>query len=389
MAQATQITPQQAAQMNLQARALVLGNAVNMIQQIASISVDPASQPVVNIAPRNVGLIKGFIVEVNGTIANTGMTTAATLTGFGAWNVLSNIVFQDLNNQTRIQTTGWHIALLNSAKQGFGFGGAYAPNLPADFGNNWTVQSAPASIAAGASSAVRQIYYVPLAYSAADLRGAIYANVVNATMNLQLTVNATPVAASGDPVPEVYVGNTGGWSGNVTVTVYQVYLDQLPFANTDQGRVPVLPAQDLSTIYELKQTTLTGMAQNQDFPYAYANFRDFLSTTAVYNRAGTLGTGADVNYWSLTSANFTNLFKFTPEIAALYARSVFMADPPDGCYFFDHMALTGRTINTVQFGNMELNLNAATIATGGSLLVGTEAFANVTMLTGASSLSAG
>lgn len=384
MGQPTQLSPAQLQQVNMQARMAVLANAVQMIQQISSQSVTPSAQNILNIPPRNVGLIQGFIIEVNGTMNNPGGGAAA-ITQFGAANVLSNITFQDLNNQIRINTPGWHMALLNSAKQGFGYGGAYSPNLPINFGNNWTVQSAPAAPAAAADAAVRMIYYVPLAYTADDLRGAIYASVTNATMNLQLTINPTPGVAAGDATLAVYSGQAVTWKAatQVTVTVYQVYLDQIP---RGQDGTVILPPLDLNTIYQLQQTTLTGMAVGTDFPYAYANYRDFLSTIAVYDNAGTLNVGSDINYWSLVSANFTQLFKYTPEIAALFARSVFMADPPKGVYYFDHRR---RPINTQQFGNMELNLNASAVTAGATLLVATEAFAQIQTLQGASSLSAG
>ena len=384
MGQQTQLSQAQLQQVNMQARMADLANAVQMIQQISSQSVTPSAQNILNIPPRNVGLIQGFIIEVNGTMNNPGGGAAA-ITQFGAANVLSNITFQDLNNQIRINTPGWHMALLNSAKQGFGYGGAYSPNLPINFGNNWTVQSAPAAPAAAADAAVRMIYYVPLAYTADDLRGAIYASVTNATMNLQLTINPTPGVAAGDATLAVYSGQAVTWKAatQVTVTVYQVYLDQIP---RGQDGTVILPPLDLNTIYQLQQTTLTGMAVGTDFPYAYANYRDFLSTIAVYDNAGTLNVGSDINYWSLVSANFTQLFKYTPEIAALFARSVFMADPPKGVYYFDHRR---RPINTQQFGNMELNLNASAVTAGATLLVATEAFAQIQTLQGASSLSAG
>lgn len=379
-----QLTPMELHQINMQARMTVLANAVEMTQQIASLSVDPSQQNIINIPPRNVGLIKGFIVEVNGTFNNPGGGTA-NRTELGAYNVLSNVQFQDLNNQVRINTPGWHIGLLNCAKQGFGYGGAYSPNLPANFGNNWTVQSLASTVGTGADAAVRVMYYVPLAYAADDLRGSIYAGVVNATMNLQLTINTTPGVAAGDATNAVWTDEAVTWKAGtqVTVTVYQVYLDQLP-ADGKGGKV--LPFLDLNTIYELKQTTLTGMNVGNDYPYPYANYRDFLSTIAVYDNGGTLNVGSDINYWSLVSANFTQLFKITPEIAALQARQTFMADPPKGVYYFDHRR---RPINTIQFGNMELNLNASVVNANAALLVATEAFAEIQQLIGGASLSAG
>lgn len=368
--------------LNAQARAIVAGNAIKMKQQIYSNAVNPNTSPILNIAPRNVGVILGFIVEVSGTILNTA-AAGLTRTGLGSANILKNITFTDLNNVQRINTSGAHVALLNSARNGFGFGGAYAPNLPMSFGNNWGPFAAPATIAIGANTgAVKHTYYVPLAYSGSDLRGAIYAAVVNATMNLQLTIQDAPCVTATDPLEAVYSGNAAAdWSGNVQVNVYQVYLDQLPMS---QG-VPILPFSDLNTIYDLKKTTQIGMAVGQDFPVAYANFRQFLSTMPIFDNGGTYNSGSDINYFALTAANSTNIFKVSPDIAALEARNTFMADPPPGVYYFDHRE---RPIDTITFGNMELVLNASTVNANAQLVVCYEAFQQVSQLPVSSSLAA-
>jgi hypothetical protein len=373
--------------LNQAQRNAVLQNAVEMTQIISSQTVDPAAQNVLNIQPRNVGLIKGFIVEVTATVKN-GPTGAINRTGFGSSNLVRNFQFNDLNNYVRVNTSGFHMALLNSARQGWGFGGAYANNLAMGYGNNWDVNSAAATLAANAESEVRHIYYVPLAYSGDDLRGAVYAGVVSATMNLQITLNANPVSAAGvDPLNAIYAGQAdAGYKAatKVAVTVYQVYLDQLPIMNGG----PILPMYDLNTVYELKSSALTGLSAGQDFPIPYSNFRDFLSTTVIFDNGGTYNVGSDVNYFSLTSANFTNLFKLTPEIVALRARQVFMADPPAGVYYFSHRE---RPINTLSFGNMELNVNASTVNANAQAVALFEMFSQVSQLAGpaASSLPAG
>jgi hypothetical protein len=369
---------------NAQARAIVTGNAIKLNQQIYSQSINPATTPQVNIQPRNVGLILGFIVEVTGTILNTA---AAQLnrTDFGSANILKNVSFTDLNNVTRINTTGWHLALLNSARQGFGFGGAYAPNLPMNFGNNYSPFSGPATIAVGANTGlVRHTYWVPIAYSQNDLRGGIYAAIVNATMNLALTLNTTPCVGAvpaADPIGAVYSNNAAGnWQGNIQVNVNQVYLDQLPVGQNG----PILPLMDLNTIYDLKYTTQNGLAVGQDFPVSYANFRQFLSTVMVYDNGGSFNAGTDLNYLALTAANSTNLFKLTPNIAALQARQTFMADPPPGVYYFDHR---DRPIDTLTFGNMQAVVNPITVNAGAQLFVGYESFQQTNQLPAASSLS--
>jgi hypothetical protein len=370
--------------MNINNRNIVVGNSQRICQQIFSGAVNPNTQPIVNVSPRNVGLLLGFIVEVEGGVTN-GATDTATRTGLGSANVVQNFTFNDLNNVQRINTTGWHIAMLNSARQGFGFGGAYAPNLPMGFGNNWTPFSGPATIAGAATGTVKHTYHVPIAYSPTDLRGAIYSAIVNATMNLQITIanNDQLFVGTTGVLNAAYSGNAnGGWTNNVQVTVYQVYLDQLPVANG----APILPMMDLNTIYDLKNTTQSGIVANQDFPVSYANFREFLSTMPVFDNGDQFNAGSDVNTWALTAANSFNLFKVSADIAALEARQTFMADPPAGVYYFDHRR---KPINTITFGNMELNLNASTVNSGARLVVGFESFQNTTQIPVSGSLDAG
>lgn len=379
---ASQNSAMQAMQQNAAARAIVLANSVLMIQQLPAQTVTVSNQNVLSFVPQNVGLTLGFLVEVTAGVTN-GATNTATLTGFGASNLVNQITYTDLQNLQRVQTTGYHLAMLNSAKQGFVFGGSYAPNVPLGYGNNWSVQSAPATIAGSGTGTVRYVYSVPLAYNANDLRGAVYTNVVNATQNLQIVLNKTPFIASGDPLNAVYTGNgSGAYTSTVTVTVYQIYRDQIPF----QNGIPILPILDLNTVYDIKNTTITGMATNQDFPFAYPNMRQFLSTFAIYDNGGTFNTGSDINYWSLSSANSTLLWKLSPEIAALFARQTFMCDPPAGVYYFDSR---NKPIDTVTFGNMALNLNASTVNASAQVIIGTEAFQQVNQIPYASSLQIG
>jgi hypothetical protein len=368
---------------NAAARKIVLDNSVLMVQPIASLTVNPTQQNVINVQPQNVGLTLGFLCVVSCGVTN-GAGTVANLTPLGVSNLVANFTYTDLQNINRIQTTGAHIALLNTVKQGFGFGGNYAPNIPVGIGgNNFPVFSGPATIAAAGTANLRMNYFLPLAYSSNDLRGAVYTNVVNATQNLQITLNKTPFVGATDPTNAVYSGNAAGaYTNTVTVTVYQVYRDQIPTS----GNQPILPIMDLNTVYDLKNTALTGMVVNQDFPFAFPNMRQFNSVLAIFDNGGTLGTGSDINYWSLVSANATQLFKLDPLTATLFARQTFMGDPPLGTYYFD---FRNKPIDTISFGNMTLNLNALTVNAGANLQVLTEAFQQVQAIPYASSLNIG
>lgn len=374
-----------AQQYNQAARMAILANGLDMLQQIYGQAISPTQNPtgVVNVQPQNIGLIKGFYIEVVGTLHNSGASTAS-LTGFGASNAISQVVYNDLQNNVRVNTTGWHLALLDAARQGFPYGAAISPGLPIGFGANYAVQSAPSTIAAAADGAFRFCWYLPLAYAADDFRGAVYAAVVQATQNLQITLNMAPGVAAGDAISAVYSGATTAvaWKAgtSITLNVYQSYIDQIP---RDQNGVPILPIVDLSTIYEIKNTTVQGVVANADYGIPYANFRDFLSTFATYDQAGALSAGTDINYWAVQAANFTNFVKVSPFIQALRARATFMADPPAGTYYFDSRK---KPINTNQYGNTQLVLNALTAAAQSTVLVGYEAFAYTQALVQAGSL---
>lgn len=378
--------------LNLAQRQAVIQNAVEMTQQIFSttIAAPTAGNNTVNIVPRNVGLIKKFIVEITGTYTSTG---AAAATAFGLSNLLTNVQFSDLNNNQRINTIGPHLTILKQAKNrdvelssmpistsqsDAMLGGQFvasgtAPNFPV------ILYPLPSTAAAP----FRAVFEIPLAYSDDDLRGAIYANVVNATMQLQLTLNPLPSPAGADNTFAVW-GTATGPITNVTITVYQVYLDQLP-VGTKNG--VILPMLDLSTVYELKNTNFTAIPQGQDFPFPYANFRDFLSTLAIFNSTGAtagLKNGSDLNYWSLQSANFTNIFKVDPLLAAQKTREIMNSDLPLGTYYFSHRR---KPISTTQYGNMQLNLNAIAVSGSPYCNICWEDFALVNTLSQAGSLA--
>ena len=377
-------------QQNALARQLILANAVDRFQQIFTQTVS-ASQVggLITVQPRNVGLIRGFMVDVIATLSNSA-TGVATLTGLGASNILSGITLTDLQNNVRIQTQGWHLHAINTARamKPFGIGYAVPANPPVGYGAAWGEISAPATIAASTTGTVTMRYYVPVAYGQQDLRGAIFASVVNATMSLGLQLNQNAMVAAGDATLSVYSGSGGaagsfGGITNVTVNVYQHYYDQLPEANGQ----PVLPMQDLSTIYELKTTSVSGLSAGLDFPISYANFRTFLSTCAIYDNNGTLTTGSDINYWELQSANFTNIWKMSPTELALLSKIANGVDWPAGLYYMNHR---NRPINTSQFGNMQLIVNPAAVAANGAqVLLGYEDFAISNTLNAAASLPGG
>jgi len=404
---AQQLSPMQ---INQIARAAIKARAVKRTQEIFNQTYSAPIPPTITVVPRNVGLIKGFWCKVTLTVDN-GSGVNIEVTDFGAANALSQIQFNDLQNNTRIQTSGWHCHFVNSekARRPFGFQNCVSfefnnPTgsvLPIDYNAENSAAKmtgqifADPDINAAASGTVVMWYWIPLSYSDDDLRGAVYANVVNATMQLNLSfpgTNGVKVAADNgtDSTLAIYAGVTAGSTALVaisqaTVQVYQVYMDQLP---TDPQLGVLLPVIDLATIYELKNTAQSAIVANTEFPYQYANFRDFLSTTMVYVNDGAAGTragGTDINYFSLQAANFSNIWKKNPDLVGLETRNYCGVDFPPGVYYF---GTREKPISTVQYGNMQLILNANTAAAGAYQLIGVEDFALTQTLSMAGSLAA-
>jgi hypothetical protein len=401
MAAAAAATPQMsAAQQNQMATQALLRSAVDRIQVVQGTqTIYPASQPVISFNPINVGLIKRFIVKVTGVITNTG-TTTINLTDFGLANLFSNVQYTDLNNYLRINTNSQHLTLVSNAKRRGPMAGTYDANQQYTTGGlfnrsqmlnvppaYWDVFSAPATIATGATGNFSAFFEIPIAYNDSDFRGAVYANVLQAIQQLNLTPNANPVTAgAADDTFSVYSGTTGsaGSITSMTVTVYQNYLDQLPVY---QGNV-LLPAASLSQAYLLLNAPFLGIPQAQDYPISYANQRQFLSTYATYNSTGSAGgrtTGADVNYWGLQAANAVFIWKFDPYTAAMRSREILHGDLPAGCYYFDSRK---KAISTSQFGNVQLVLNSIVGGASAKVQVQWEMLAPLnTLVSGASLVS--
>jgi P3 major capsid protein len=377
---------------NRQIRQMILKTALERkIQlpspQISALQLSGGAPIAIN--PQPIGLVKKFVVEITGSANNTDGANVANLSDFGLANLLSQVVFEDTQGYTRIQTTGWHLDFLFRAKHRWGASRSLLAASIADtgnFGNNFAIITAPTGIAHGASANFRMVFEIPISYSDEDLRGAVYIGLVNAVSKLQLTLNAAPFAAAGVDSTLACWKGAGGNISNVAINIYQVFLDQLP---RDKANNPVLPPLDKSTVYELKNTANSQAYQvGIDNPISYSNFRRFMSTFLVYNDnpaadAGRVG-GTDVNYLALQSANVTNIKKVDPLELERESRILTMTDFPPGVYYWSHRKAP---IDTLNYGNMQLILNPSAAAAGAYGYVGWEDFGALSVLQQAGSLA--
>lgn len=370
---------------NYGARQLILrGGQVGSMYFPPAIDVWQPQNPVLPSSPgpgsvltfylRNVGLVKRLVIRFKATVT-AGATTTQTLTKLGLSNLISNVTFFDLGNNQRINTTGWHLTALSSAKRRRVFGAAYTSDTPLGYGNiNNRVMFAPATIAANGNSEIDFELEIPFVKNDTDLRGAIYADVTQATMQVQITLNPNMfVSSSADATLAMY--QSGGSDlaslSGLTVQMYQNYLDQLP--RDPNSGAPILPAQDLGTAYLLNNTASGLPVANQDNGAAFTNARTYESVAFIYDNNGTLNVnGTDLNYVQLQSANFTNILNLDGRMLSLMERNVIMDDFPAGMHYLD---FRHRPIDTNQFGNMQLVINPSSVGGSGAVfLYGWEAY---------------
>jgi hypothetical protein len=91
-----------------------------------------------------------------------------------------------------------------------------------------------------------------------------------------------------------------------------------------------------------------------------------------------------VTWWSLQSANYTNIFKIDATTNFITSRMIIGDDFPLGMYYFDYR---NKPVSTIQYGNMQLLLNPVTVTDNQTAaLVGYESLALINMITQAGSL---
>lgn len=351
---------------NAQARQLVLQQGVRSRLMLASQTVsNPASgNNVINIPLQNSGLITGFLIRVDGTIANNGASGSASLTPtyYCLQNVLTNVTLVDYNNYQRINTDGVHLSNLMTIKRRRPFGTMMSPSGINDRPfNQPDLFSYSSSIAPGSTGTIRTYYYVPLTPGKYDLTGALVGMQINNQATLALTINPAPVANGTDATFAVYNGNAGAWT-SVTVTVYQDTIVSIP---QDANGQYILPPLDINQVYELKKQVNTGLAVGSDYYIQVPNFRQFRSAMVLFDNGGGENNGTDLNYIAMTTANFFTPYK-VDAIDHIIRQTEMIDYPfPPGLYVFDW---SDKPIDTAVYGNQALIFNPSVVNTGSQLI---------------------
>lgn len=408
-AQQAALQNQNALAANYQARQIVLNESYPVIQEVESQTFDPKNKSTFDVTPANIGIVKGFTIVVKAIIdaSEFAQADAAQLCNFGAANLIQRITYYDPDNQRHTETTGWHLHLINSLKQGRpylaptqynGFGAPSGLEYPVFYGNKFKVQSARPVIS-GEDGGLDQIevtftYYLPLAYSDTDLTGAVLANVPQSKQRLKIefannntAFNNTTVdkltTVNNDAIYNV-VSQTGKQMKftEMSYTVYQHYLDQLPVGQNGY----ILPLIDLSTLYCLENSAFGGITPNVDFTVQYANLYKYLSTVAIYDKGSIEDhlNGENLNYLSQRTANFSDTCKMSPVAWVGQTRKMFGNDLPFGVYYKDNR---DKPVYTLQYGNVGFVVNPKKVAPDQRLLMGYEYFTSRTELINAGTIA--
>src|SRR5271157_1395396 len=241
-------TAQQALAANMSIRQNILANSVPVLQNVRSGSLANMTYGVPQtwtVLASNVGLIRRFYLELTGTVS-CGAGSLVSMTVGNLANLLSNVQFIDQNNRLRINTTGWHLHLASCQKRRRIFGSAHPSSAisdPTGFGVNFAAEQGLGTVATGTPKNFRWVLEIPVVNSNQDLTGAIYANQTTSNNQLQFTINPNWVVFGVDPFYAGFVSSAALATNtptltNLTWTLYQDFLDQLPVDNTGFAQLP-------------------------------------------------------------------------------------------------------------------------------------------------------
>jgi hypothetical protein len=331
---------QQALQQNMAIRQNILANAIPVFQNVRSGALSWAQgvPTTWTVLASNVGLIRRFWLELTGTV-NGAAAATFTPSMFGLSNLLSNVQFIDPNNRLRINTTGPHLHLAAGQKRRRPFGSSLYGNTtpvqtdPAGAGANFPVQISTGVVTAGTPKNFKMVFEIPVVNSNQDLTGAIYANQTTSNNQLQFTLNPNAFVFGADTFNACYLASAALATSlptltNLTWTLYQDFLDQLPVDNTGFAQLPPI---DIAYALVYQMINPGPQIAAQDNLYALPPFnvyQDLMLFWDNFGFNGAGGVGSDVNYLKVQISNTYILLQQDPFVNAIRTRNLMGSDLP-------------------------------------------------------------
>lgn len=339
---AQQQAQQQAAQ-NAAARANLLATSLRYTK--TSPAVVTTGGGLVNIKLVNVGLLTSVDLLFTITVNNAGAAAATPTVGF-PYNLIRNIQFKDYNGTYRVNTTGRHLANLQSIRHGKPWQVAFTPAQGNYTGSQIAYPTSAATTIAGSSSETVNFWLrVPLAYDPkSNLQGMVY---MQATLG-ECYINITPEFNFQNTYDSPFTGATNAQSITITnwsVTMTQNYLQPQIYTNQ------TVPFMDIQTVYEINQyTTSSNITPNQQVFINYPNSRNVLAMYSIYGNGSAYTYGTDmISFVTQLSAN-TTIRDDSPTLKFQKLREHLKMDAHPGLYYSDHREIP---ISTSMFGQMQ------------------------------------
>lgn len=333
-------------------RELLMRNSPKVLKKLPTVTGAMGSTTRVKL--NNTGLITRLFADIQ--IPYTASVAPTAIGNKSVFAAIPKIQLIDFDGSTRINTTAFHLALLNAMRGRGNF--ANTANLQSEggftnvaTGHSNDIRIPQIGLSTGAQT-LRILLEIPVAahVDKGDLRGMLPAQFVSGDLQLALDFASSLTGTSDDDY--VFSGGTIT-NGTPSVTVYQEYY--LP--QKLKGVVPI-PKDDISTVYEIGvySRTTDNIAAGQEKLVNFPIVREVNGVIINLINNKLLGGGSAANniISNTIYANGNNILYQTDEFVqnALERLSMF-SDLPMGVNIYD---FASGPISTAIFANVQLAL---------------------------------
>lgn len=340
------------AEQNRLMRELLIRNSPKILKKLPTVTGTLGGTTRVKL--NNTGLITRLFADIS---IPYNFSVSPTLSNKGAYASVPKVQLIDFDGSTRINTSAFHLSVLNSVRKRGNFGNTASLQSEQGFTSTATgyandFKHPQLSTATGAQT-LRFILEIPVAAhtDTGDLRGMLPAQFVSGDLQLAFDFAAALNGSANDDY--VFSGGTFVSAGTPTVTVYQEYY--LP--QKIKGVTPI-PQDDISTVYEIGvfSRTTDNIAAGQEKLVNFPIVREVNGVITSFLNNSLLGGGSAANdiLNHTVYANGNNILYQTDAFTQNYIeRSYLGEDLPQGVNAFD---FASGPISTAIFANVQLAL---------------------------------
>ncbi len=347
----TQLTP---SQQNTIAREMLLQTGISMVKQLP-VNAGNAPGANIQIPLQRMGILTGVMLHFT---VDMDITSAATASAYGPWNLVQNISYTDFAGVNRTNTNGWQLYAGQALKAldlpGVSSYGTAPDGISGIGAINTNILQQPTAV--NATAQMQFGLYLPIAYDpTSDLRGAVMTQT-----NIgehYITINTSNAMVGTDPWACPYTAGTITGT-TISVQAYQMYIQP------QNMTAAMLPLIDLSTIYGFEggYKTTANIAGNQSTFINYPNNRSILGTLINYENGGAFTLNeTDISLVTMLVNSNTHFRELSPRLVREQMRHMLKGDLPSGTYY---LGSRRQPILTQQYANVQAKMDVVTANAG-------------------------